>query len=162
MVKEYSMLDIYTVAFFGHKYIDNISKVENLLEFHIKKILCEHEYVDFLVGRNGDFDQSASSSVRRIQKKYRGDNSSLILVLPYLTAEFLNNKKSFESYYSEIKISSTAAKSHPKSAFKIRNCEMIDCADLIICYVKNEHGGAWQAVNYARIQNKQIINLAEA
>ena len=51
------MLEIYTVAFFGHRYIDDILKVEEQLEDYIRKLLQEHEYVDFLVGRNGDFDQ---------------------------------------------------------------------------------------------------------
>ena len=48
---------IYSVAFFGHRYVDNIMKVENLLEEQIRKLIDENEYVDFLVGRNGDFDQ---------------------------------------------------------------------------------------------------------
>ena len=48
---------IYSVAFFGHRYVDNIIKVENLLEEQIRKLIDENEYVDFLVGRNGDFDQ---------------------------------------------------------------------------------------------------------
>ena len=44
---------IYSVAFFGHRYVDNIIKVENLLEEQIRKLIDENEYVDFLVGRNG-------------------------------------------------------------------------------------------------------------
>ena len=42
---------IYSVAFFGHRYVDNIIKVENLLEEQIRKLIDENEYVDFLVGR---------------------------------------------------------------------------------------------------------------
>ena len=51
------MLEIFTVAFFGHRYIDNPFKVEELLEEQIRKLINEKEYVDFLVGRNGEFDQ---------------------------------------------------------------------------------------------------------
>ena len=47
------VLDIYTVAFFGHRYIDNPLKVEALLEEQIRKLINEKEYVDFLVGRKG-------------------------------------------------------------------------------------------------------------
>ena len=79
------MLNVYTVAFFGHRYIDNPLKVEELLETEIRKLIDENEYVDFLVGRNGDFDRCVSSAVRRVRKNYRDDNSSLVLVLPYLT-----------------------------------------------------------------------------
>ena len=48
------MLDIYTVAFFGHRYIDNPLKIEELLEEQIRKLINENEYVEFLVGHNGD------------------------------------------------------------------------------------------------------------
>ena len=57
------MLEIFTVVFFGHRYIDNPLKVEELLEEHILKLINEKEYVDFVVGRNGDFDQYVSSTV---------------------------------------------------------------------------------------------------
>ncbi len=155
------MLNIYTVAFFGHREIENIDKTEKLLEEQIKKLLWEHEYVDFLVGRNGDFDQCAASSVLRTRKRCREDNSSLVLVLPYSTAEFRNNERSFLDYYNDVEISYKASNAHPKAAIGIRNREMVDRADLIICYIKRESGGAWQAVKYAHTQNKKIINISE-
>ena len=81
------MLEIFTVAFFGHRYIDNPFKVEELLEEQIRKLINEKEYVDFVVGRNGEFDQCVSSTVLRVRKNYRVDNSSLVLMLPYPTTE---------------------------------------------------------------------------
>ena len=150
------MLEIYTVAFFGHRYIDNPFKVEELLEEQIKKLINEKEYVDFLVGRNGEFDQCVSSTVLRVRKNYRDDNSSLVLMLPYPTAEYINNQNYFEDYYSDIEISYAASKAHPKSAIQIRNREMVDRADLIICYVEEKRGGAWQTT-----QEKIVINLAQ-
>ena len=155
------MLDIYTVAFFGHRYTDNLFKVEELLEEQIRKLINEKEYVDFLVGRNGDFDQCVSSTILRVQKNNRDNNSSLILVLPYPTAEYLNNEGPFHYYYSEVDISYAASKAHPKSAIQIRNREMVDRADLVICYIENKEGGAWQTIKYAMEKKKNIINLAE-
>ena len=155
------MLNIYTVAFFGHRYIDNLFKVEELLEEQIRKLINEKEYVDFLVGRNGDFDQCASSTVLRVRKNVRDDNSSLILVLPYPTAEYLNNEEYFHDYYSDVDISYAASKAHPKSAIQIRNREMVDKADLIICFIEKEEGGAWQTLKYAKDKEKAIINLTE-
>ena len=151
---------IYSVVFFGHRYVDNIIKVEKLLEEQIRKLIDEKEYVDFLVGRNGDFDQCVSSSVLRVQKNHRNDNSALVLVLPYSTAEYLNNEHYFHEYYTDIEISYAASVAHPKSAFQIRNREMVDRADLIICYIQHEKGGAWQTVKYAIAQGKTVINLA--
>ena len=155
------MLDIYTVAFFGHRYIDNPFKVEELLEEQIRKLINEKEYVDFLVGRNGEFDQCVSSAVLRVRKNVRDDNSALVLVLPYPTAEYLNNEEYFHDYYTDVEISYTASKAHPKSAIQIRNREMVDRADLVICYVESNHGGAWQTVKYAMEQKKKVVNLAE-
>ncbi len=115
------MLEICTVAFFGHRYIDNIYRVEKILENQIRKLLDENEYVDFLVGRNGDFDQCASSSVFRVRRDYRDYNSSLVLVLPYPTVE------NFSSYAHFIMFSplhicspSSAIKRH-----KVHLCPLI-------------------------------------
>lgn len=124
-------------------------------------LLEEKDYTVFLVGRNGEFDQLAASAVTTVRKVFRDDNSSLCLVLPYPTAEYLNNQEYFEDYYTEIEISSAAATSHPKAAFNIRNREMVDRADLVICYIEEETGGAWQTVKYAKEQGKEIINIAE-
>ena len=155
------MLDIFTVAFFGHRYIDNHIKLEGLLESEINKLICEKEYVDFLVGRNGEFDLCVSSSVIRVRKKCRDDNNSLVLMVPYTTAEYINNKESFLNYYTDVEISDRASKSHPKSAIQIRNHEMVDRADLIICYIEHKSGGAWKTVKYAIEQGKTVINLAD-
>ncbi len=155
------MLDIYTVAFFGHRFIDCPFRVEELLEEQIRKLIDEKEYVDFLVGRNGDFDQYVSSSVTRVRKKYKDYNSALVLVLPYPTAEYLNNKASFHNYYTDVEISYAASKAYPKAAIQIRNREMIDRADLVICYVEQKQGGAWQTMKYALEQGKKVINLAD-
>ena len=151
------MLDIYTVAFFGHRYIDNPPRVEELLEEQIRKLIDENEYVEFLVGHNGDFDRCVSSAVRRVRKNYRDDNSSLVLVLPYLTAEYLNNEQYFHDYYTDVEISYEASKAHPKSAIQIRNREMVDRADLVVCYIEENAGGAWKTYQYAITKGKDII-----
>ena len=44
-------MNMYTVSFFGHRIIDDLNKVQNELENIISKIVSEHEYVQFLVGR---------------------------------------------------------------------------------------------------------------
>lgn len=155
------MLDIFTVAFFGHRYIDNSLKVEELLENQIRKLISEKEYVNFLVGRNGEFDQCVSSTVLRVRKNVRDDNNALVLVLPYATSEYLNSEEYFHHYYTDVEISYEASKTHPKSAIQIRNREMVDRADLVICYIEEKHGGAYRTIQYAKKQGKSIINLTE-
>ncbi len=58
-------MEQYTVAFFGHRFIDNTFEAEEQLRKLIGSLLQEKPYVVFLVGRNGDFDQLVSSTVRR-------------------------------------------------------------------------------------------------
>ena len=154
-------VDVFTVAFFGHRYIDNFFAVESKLEEVVRDLLHSKEYVEFLVGRNGDFDQMVSSTVLRMKRNVRDDNSALRLVLPYPTAEFENNEDGFYNYYDEIEICDESAKAHFKGAMQIRNRNMVDRADLVVCCLEREEGGAFQTVQYAKKQEKQIINLHE-
>ncbi len=59
----------FTIAFFGHRYIDNPLKIEELLKNYIINLLSEKEYVVFLVGRNGEFDKYVASAIRQIKKE---------------------------------------------------------------------------------------------
>lgn len=154
------MMEVYTVAFFGHRMLDYSLQIENRLDIIIKRLISEKTYVEFLVGRNGEFDQYVSSAIIRTKRTYRDDNSFHILVLPYATAEYLNNVRSFEEYYDEIEICQESARAHYKSAIQIRNRLMVDRADLIVCCIDRELGGAYQTIQYAQKQKKRIINLA--
>ena len=153
----------YCVAFFGHRNIEmeNVRKVEECLEELIEKLIKEKAYVEFLVGRNGDFDQCVSSTVRRTRKRCGEENSDLILELPYLSAEYSRNEEFFYNYYTLVEVPYAASRAHPKAAIPIRNREMAERADLVICYIKRESGGAWKAVEYAKKQNKRVINVAD-
>ena len=45
-------------------------------------------------------------------------------------------------------------------AISYRNMWMIENADLIIAYVCNEYGGAYESLKFALKRKKSIINLA--
>lgn len=153
-------LNIYTVSFFGHRQIEDFFNVERRLENLIRDLMLENEYVEFLVGRNGEFDQLVASTVHRLKRIVSDDNSALVLILPYMTAEFANNQASFESYYDEIEISEAAAGTHFKAAIQERNRDMIDRSDMTIYYVTHKSGGAYRSMQYAERQGKKIINIA--
>ena len=153
-------MDLFTVSFFGHRIVPKFWEVEERVESLIHTLLLEKEYVEFLVGRNGDFDQIVSSTVKRQQRLVRDDNSSLIWILPYPTAELHNNTENFEAYYDEIEICGSAASSHPKGAFQIRNRQMVDRSDLVVFCVDHSSGGAYQTLRYAQRKKKEILNLA--
>lgn len=155
------MLRPYTVSFFGHRIIEDFNRAEAKAETLIRDLILQKEYVEFLVGRGGDFDQIVSSAVKRLQRRIRADNSSLVWVLPYPTAELRNNGESFSAYYDEIEICDAAENSHPKRAYQIRNRQMVDRSDLVVFYVEHNSGGAYQTMRYAQERGKQIVNLAE-
>ena len=117
----------YTVSFFGHRYIDNPFLIEKALEKIICSLLRSKEYVEFLVGRDGEFDQTVSSVIRRCKREVRDDNSSHVWVLPYPTAEFRDKEDAFRDYYDEIEICETSADGHYKNAHQTRNREMVLC-----------------------------------
>ena len=152
-------MNTFTVSFFGHRRIENALEIENRLEQLIRTLLWEHEYIEFLVGRDGEFDQLVSSTICRCKRQYRSDNSAHIWVLPYLTAEFRDNEESFRDYYDEIEICEAAAGSHYKNAHQTRNRAMVDRSDLVVFCIRQASGGAWQTMKYAKKQGVPCINL---
>ena len=153
-------MDIYTVSLFGHRSLLNPLSAEERLKREVYKLLKNHKYVNFLMGRTGEFDLMAALTVRRVMKSYRHFNCSLILVLPYENKSVEQNRNSFLNLYDEIDICPQSADVYYKSAFQVRNQNMIDRSDLVLCCIEHESGGAYQAVRYARQQKCRIINLA--
>lgn len=153
------MLDIFTVSFFGHREVDDFFDIETQVEQLIYELVSTKEYVDFLVGRNGEFDQLVSSTIRKVKRDFRDDNCCHTLVLPYETAEYRNNYNSFNNYYDQVDIYENSYRAHFKAAFQKRNQEMVNRSDLVVFYLEREYGGAYQTYQYAIKQKKRIIKL---
>ena len=154
-------MEVFTVSFFGHRMIVNALETESRLEQLIRTLLREREYVEFLVGRDGEFDQIVSSAICRCKREYPSDNCAHIWVLPYFTAEFRDNEESFRDYFDEIEVCEAAAVCHYKNAHQTRNRAMVDRSDLVVFCIQHEKGGAWQTMKYAKKQGKPYINLNE-
>lgn len=152
-------MDIYIVSFFGHRKIRNQLHLDRTLDELIARLLREHSYVEFLVGRDGDFDQIVSSAIRRCQRKHGHHNSSHIWVMPYPTSFFRDNEEACYAYYDEIEICEESSVKHFKAAFQVRNRHMVDRSDLTVFYVETNEGGAYQTMQYAIQQGKDLINL---
>ena len=155
-------MDVFTVSFFGHRRLSDSLTTESKLQKVIQELLRTKEYVEFLVGRDGEFDQLVSSTVRRCKREIRDDNSSLVLVLPYETAEYRNNEESFHEYYDEVEVCAASAEKHFKSAHQTRNRSMVDRSQLVIVCIEHESGGAYTTMRYAEKHNVQVINLAKS
>lgn len=153
-------MNIYTVSFFGHRYVERRSEIENRLDTLLHDLITQREYVDFLIGRDGDFDLLASSAIKRAIRNYAYGNTHFTLVLPYMKAEYRDNEKSYLEYYDEVEICSESAEAHPKSAIQVRNRNIVDRSDLVVCCIQHKNGGAYKTLQYAKKQGKKIVNLA--
>ena len=154
-------MNIFTVSFFGHRYIENYSEIEKRLDNLIHDLIIQKEYVEFLVGREGEFDIIASSAIKRAVSKLDYGNTSFVLVLPYMKADYKNNEKYYLDYYDEVEICSESAEAHYKSAIQVRNRNIVDRSDLVVCCIQHNSGGAYQTIRYAKKLSRKIINLAD-
>lgn len=78
-----------------------------------------------------------------------------------MKAEYRDNEKEYLDYYDEVEICFESANAHPKSAIQVRNRDIVDRSDLIICCIQHKSGGAYKTIQYAEKQGKRIINLAD-
>lgn len=154
-------MNIYTVSFFGHRYIERGSEIESRLETLMHDLITQREYVEFLIGRDGEFDLLTSACIKRAIRENDHGNTHFTLVLPYMKAEYRDNEQEFLEYYDEVEVCAESAKAHYKSAIQIRNRNMVDRSDLVVCCIEHKSGGAYTTICYAEKQGKKIINIAE-
>lgn len=149
------VLEVFKVGFIGHKEIDNFRHIEEQLREVIGELLDKKEFVEFYVGRNGDFDVMVASVIKSIQRDVGTYNNCLILVLPYLIAEF----ESYAKYYDEVIIPYELSSVHYKAAIEKRNEWLIDNSDLLVMHVVREEGNSAKCMKKAQSIGRKIINL---
>lgn len=146
----------YTVAFIGHRMVYNMREVEKVLYHIVSSLIERKEYVNFLVGNQGFFDELAASVVRRAQKDFGKANNSLVLVPAYNIPanKYLNNS------YDEIYYPHELFNVHFKAAIGERNKYMVKECDLLVGYINKEEGNAYSAFNYGVKLGKTFLNVA--
>ena len=150
--------EIYKVSFIGHRRVDDFYFVEEQLDRIISELIRTKEYVEFYVGKNGDFDTMVASAIKRCQKRFGKSNNSMILVLPYTVADM----EYFEDFYDEIWIPDELHGAHFKNAISKRNEWFVNNSDLLIAYVLHDSGGAANCLKKATQGNINIFNIANA
>ena len=58
-------MDIYTVSSFGHREVERAAEIESKLNQFFHDLITQKQYVEFLIGRDGEFDLLAASAIRR-------------------------------------------------------------------------------------------------
>lgn len=150
-------MESYRVVLFGNRCIPSLRKLEDVLYPMLRELTVEKPYVEFYIGRNGDFDIFAASIIKRVQNAVGRERSEMTLVLPYPTKDLAY----YEQYYDRVMIPDTVTGIHPKRAIEARNRWMVAQCDLLICYAAYDHGGAYAALQYAKRLQKRVINLVE-
>ncbi len=138
-------MEIYRVSFIGHREVDDFSFVEEQVQNVVTDLISSKEYVEFYVGRNGEFDLLVASVIKRVKRDIWDCNSSLILVLPYEVA----NMEDYENYYDEVWLPQELYGVHFKSAITKRNEWFVKNSDLLVAYVVRDYGGAAQCLKKA-------------
>lgn len=101
------------------------------------------------------------STIKRVTENCCYGNSDHVLVLPYMKAEYKNNKQNYNDYYDEIEVCSESSSAHYKSDIFIRNMNMVDRSNMIVCYIRHNSGGAYKTVQYAKKKGVEICNIAD-
>ena len=137
-------------AFFGHR--DIPAGLEIALYEQVRRAVTECGVTTFWVGGYGRFDALAAQTVKRLKQEF--PNIELLLILPYLPAVGQRIPALYDgSVYPE------GLELVPKRyAISKRNIWMAKNCDMVICYIRNSFGGAYEAVKAA--SEKEIINLS--
>lgn len=153
----------YTVCFSGHrelpknKLIYIADRLEKEIEFLIKSGYCVFESGGAL-----GFDLFAEKIVLKLKKKYPHIN--LLLVLPCKEQTKYWKKEDIKIYdYIKSKADKIIYTSefYYKGCMHKRNRELVDTADICICYLDKNFGGTFYTVKYAKSKGLKIINIAE-
>lgn len=154
-------MNIYTVSFFGHRYIERGTEIEERLDKLLHDLITQKEYVDFLIGWNGNFDLLASAAIKRAVRSYNYGNTHFTLVLPYMKAEYRANEKEYLDYLMKSRCVLNCPKRTRSLLSKSAIGAMIDRSDLVVCCIQHKSGVAYRTIQYAEKQGKKIVNLAE-
>lgn len=139
------------VTFCGHgdkSYSDEIrERLRNTIEQLINQGADE-----FLLGGYGSFDMLAAHTVFELKQTYPDIKS--MLVVPYLNRDYDMD------WYDE-SVFPPLEKVPKRYAIVRRNYWMVEQADVLVCYVEHDWGGAYKTFAHARAKKKRIIHLSE-
>lgn len=158
-------------SFTGHRVLSDTERSSLLPSLKSTILyLISQGVTEFHCGGALGFDTLAASVVFDVSREHKG--TKLILELPYeKQAEKWSDKD--KRFYEFIKSKANEINTHfpnPKNkeeavkALLARNRIMIDKSHYCVCFLKNaeaKRGGTAYTVNYAKLHDVQIINLAE-
>ena len=141
------------IVFCGHsnylRSTQDEATIVNILECEVGDSPCE-----IFFGGYGNFDDFAFHCAKKYKQTHK--NTKLVLITPYLeNSKSAYNKENFDSI-----IYPSLEHVPPKYAISRRNKWMIGQADIVICCVSRQYGGAYAMYADAKRKGKKIYNLS--
>lgn len=150
-----------TCSFTGprpEKLIDNIDDIKANLEISIRQAAGQG-YKNFITGMSRGFDLIAAETVIELMEEL---DIKLVCAIPYLDQDSLwtvADKQTYHNIVTKSTYSICMSQKFVRGIYHTRNRFMIDNSELIITYYNNTQGGTKYTLDYAKTQNKPIINL---
>ena len=146
-------------AFFGHRYTFITPELEEKITANVRKLIAQG-IDEFWCCEQGTFDWICRSIVLHLKQQYKF--ISICGVCAYNPNKYpLIRQESMDKMYDYLIYNDKIANGHPRFAIVRRNRYIAENADVIICYIEEEKGGAYNAVKYAEKCGAKIINLAK-
>ena len=142
------------VTFVGHADFRRPEELERKLLFLLEEAVGDRP-CEMYLGDHGNFDRFAYACCKKYKDTHA--NVSLIFITPYQTPEYLKDRT---SKYDAIVYPEIEGKPL-RFAITYRNQWMIQRADLVICYVERDWGGAYKGYRYAQKRGAWILNLSD-
>lgn len=145
-------------AFTGHRYLAGTDFDELLLE-RVVLNLVKGGVKRFLCGMAVGFDMKAAQAVIALKDKYEVE---LVACLPCENqAERFSarNKELYNDILSRCDKVVVLEKEYTRGCMLRRDRYLVDNCDTLVCFLRKDSGGTYYTVNYARKQNKKIIEI---
>ena len=145
------------ITFAGHSTVFSCEQVKEAVKEQIKNNISSNEKTVFYLGGYGDFDSICACACKELKKEY--SHIEVVYVTPYINHSKIKEMQDVGLY--DTSIYPPLENVPPKFAILKRNEWMVENADLVIAYVKNNYGGAYKTLNTAKRKKKKIINICD-
>lgn len=144
------------ITFAGHSTVFSCEQVKEAVKEQIKNNISSNEKTVFYLGGYGEFDSICACACNELKKEY---SIEVVYVTPYINHSKIKEMQDVGLY--DTSIYPPLENVPPKFAILKRNEWMIENANLVIAYVKNNYGGAYKTLNTAKRKKKKIINICD-
>ena len=159
MIEEVFINPEYTVCVSGHRSVDNTLDKKRVREVFIK--LIESGKDTFLVGMAVGFDTLCFNILEQIRKE---KNIKIIACIPCESQAERFTKTQAEEYYRMLSVADEKVyinMEYTKECMQKRNEYMVNNCSVVVAYLRNNFGGTFNTVNFAKKMEVPIINVGE-